>query len=112
LIFYEGENMPPLDVFVAWMGDKAYPIAVCAARRLREVGFSVELPVTEQKLRKALGRANKLGARFAVILGDDEVDSGQWSVKRLSDGVQKKLAESEALAFLKGGSKWSLRKNN
>lgn len=92
-----------LDVFVAWMGEKAYPMAVHATRRLREAGFSVELPAAEQKFGKALGQANKLGARFALILGDDEAGGGQWSVKRLSDGAQKKLAESEALAFLKEG---------
>jgi histidyl-tRNA synthetase len=92
-----------LDVFVAWMGEKAYPMAVRATQKLRGAGFSVELPATEQKFGKALGQADKLGARFALILGDDEAAGGQWSVKRLSDGAQKKLAESEALAFLKEG---------
>ncbi len=90
-------------VYVAWMGEKAYAVAVRATQRLREAGFSVELPATEQKFGKALGQADKLGARFALILGDEEVKSGQWTVKRLSDGTQKKISESDALAFLKEG---------
>ncbi len=92
-----------LDVYVAWLGEKAYAVAVRATQRLRDAGFSVELPATEQKFGKALGQADKLGARFALILGDEEVGSHQWTVKRLSDGTQKKISESEALAFLKEG---------
>ncbi len=92
-----------LDIFVAWMGEKAYAVAVRATQKLREAGFSVELPATEQKFGKALGQADKLGARFALILGEEEVNSRQWTVKRLSDGTQKKISESEALAFLKEG---------
>ena len=92
-----------LDVFVAWMGEKAYALAIRATQKLREAGLSVELPATEQKFGKALGQADKLGARYALILGEEEVSSGQWTVKRLSDGTQKKMSESEVLAFLKEG---------
>jgi histidyl-tRNA synthetase len=88
-----------LDVFIAWMGEPAYATAVRAARTLRDAGLSVELPPSGQKFGKALGQADKLGARFAVILGEDEVASGQWTVKRLADGTQKKMGEKEFLAL-------------
>jgi histidyl-tRNA synthetase len=92
-----------LDVYIAWAGEKAYSVAVRATQKLRDAGLSVELPAGEQKFAKALGQADKLGARFALILGGEEVTSGQWTVKRLSDGTQKKMTESEVLKFLKQG---------
>jgi len=89
------------DVYIAWMGEKAQPTAIAAARKLREAGFRVELPPTEQKFGKALGQADKLGSRYALILGEDEVASGQWTLKTLADGTQAKFSEAELLEFLR-----------
>jgi histidyl-tRNA synthetase len=92
---------PGRDVYIAWMGEKAYATAIRAAKNLRNAGFSVELPPVEQKFGKALGQADKLGARFALILGDNEVSSGDWTLKTLADGTQQKLTEPQLLDFLK-----------
>jgi len=89
------------DVYIAWMGDKAHATAIRAAKDLRAAGFSVELPPTEQKFGKALGHADKLGARYALILGDNEVAEGLWTLKTLADGSQQKLTEPDLLAFLR-----------
>ncbi len=88
-------------LYIAWMGEKAYATAIRAAKNLRNAGFSVELPPVEQKFGKALGQADKLGARFALILGDNEVSSGQWTLKTLADGKQEKLRESDLVEHLK-----------
>jgi histidyl-tRNA synthetase len=89
------------DAYIAWMGEKAYATALRAAKNLRAAGFSVELPPAEQKFGKALGQADKLGARYALILGDNEVASGEWTVKTLATGEQQKLTELQLLDFLK-----------
>ncbi len=89
------------DVYIAWMGEKAYATAIHAAKILRDVGFRVELPPVEQKFGKALGHADKLGAKFALILGDNEVASGEWTLKTLADGTQQKLTEKQLLDFLR-----------
>jgi histidyl-tRNA synthetase len=89
------------DVYVAWMGEKAEATAIKAARRLREAGLRVELPAVAQKFGKALGMADRLGARFALILGEDEVASGMWTVKTLADGSQEKVGENELIELLK-----------
>ena len=88
------------DVYIAWMGETARATAIRAAKKLRSVGFSVELPPVEQKFGKALGQADKLGAKFALILGDNEVASGEWTLKTLADGTQQKLTEPQLLDFL------------
>jgi histidyl-tRNA synthetase len=89
------------DVYIAWMGEKAFATAVRAAKDLRAAGYRVELPTTEQKFGKALGQADKLGACYALILGEDEVTSGDWTLKTLADGSQKKYTESELLEYLR-----------
>ena len=89
------------DVYIAWMGEKAHATAIRAAKNLRNAGFSVELPPVEQKFGKALGQADKLGARFALILGDNEVASGEWTLKTLATGEQAKIKEGHLIEHLK-----------
>jgi histidyl-tRNA synthetase len=89
------------DVFIAWMGQNAYATAIRAAKTLRNAGFRVGLPATELKFGKALERASKLGSRFALILGDNEVQSGEWTVKNLATSEQQKLTEQALLDYLK-----------
>ena len=88
-------------IYIAWMGEKAFATAIRAAKDLRAAGYRVELPATEQKFGKALGQADKLGARYALILGEDEVVSGEWTLKTLADGSQEKYTESELLEHLR-----------
>jgi histidyl-tRNA synthetase len=89
------------DVYIAWMGERAYATAVRAAKDLRNAGFSVELPPSELKFGKALGQADKLGARYALILGDNEVAEGLWTLKTLADGTQTKLPEPAIIEHLR-----------
>ncbi len=89
------------DVYIAWMGEKAYETAIRAAKNLRDAGFRVELPPVEQKFGKALGQADKLGSRYALILGENEVNSGEWTLKDLADGKQEKVPEASLAAHLR-----------
>lgn len=89
------------DVYMVWMGDKALVAAIRVTKGLRQAGLRVELPPVEQKFGKALGQADKRGARYALILGDDEIASGQWTLKTLADGSQVKYSEAELLEFLR-----------
>ena len=93
-------HLPGLAVFVAWMGPKAYQAAVAIARKLRDCGLIVELPAEEMKFKKSLGLADKLGAKYALIIGEDEVASGTYTLKRLANANQQKLAEPELLEYL------------
>jgi histidyl-tRNA synthetase len=96
-----GQVQQGRDIYIAWMGEKAYATAIRAAKDLRKAGFSVELPPLEQKFGKALGQADKLGAKYALILGDNEVSEGLWTLKTLADGTQQKFTESDLLEFLR-----------
>jgi len=96
----QAPKLPGLGVFVAWMSTATYPAAVRIAGKLRDGGVSLELPPEEMKFKKSLGLADKLGARYALIIGEDEVASGTFTLKRLADGEQKKFKENELLEYL------------
>jgi histidyl-tRNA synthetase len=97
----KGQIQQGRDVYIAWMGEHAYAAAIRAAKDLRNAGFSVELPPLEQKFGKALGQADKLGAKYALILGDNEVSEGLWTLKTLATGEQAKFPEPDLLQFLR-----------
>src|ERR1700674_4293078 len=90
-----------LDVYLAWFGAATQPAAIGLARRLRDAGFVVELPAVDMKFGKSLGLADRLKARHAVILGEDEVAAGVVTVKCFADGTQQKLAEPELFSYLR-----------
>jgi histidyl-tRNA synthetase len=98
-----GESATPsgFDVYLAWFGAAAQSAAIGLARRLRDAGFIVELPAVEMKFGKSLGLADRLKARHAVIMGDDELAAGIVTVKCLADGSQQKLAEPDLFSYLR-----------
>ncbi len=89
-----------VDVFIVWMGASGQAAAIKLARVLRDAGVKVEVPAVEMKFGKALGLADKLGAKHAVMIGENEIAAGKFTVKRLADAVQKSLSEAELVAEL------------
>lgn len=87
--------------FIVWIGEEVRKIAIQIARRLRDAGISVEVPPEPMRFGKALSLANRLGVRYALILGEDEVASGQLTLKRLADGDQRKISAEELAAHLR-----------
>jgi histidyl-tRNA synthetase len=100
----EGHAPGGLDAYLAWFGPAAQAAAIGLARRLRDAGFVVELPAVEMKFGKSLGLADRLKARYALIVGEDELAAGIITVKRLSDGTQQKVVEAELFAYLRSGN--------
>jgi histidyl-tRNA synthetase len=69
------------------------------ARDLRRAGIGVEL-ATEGKLKRAMELANKLGARFTLIVGDNEIAAGQYALKNMQTGQQENVAASDLKQFI------------
>jgi histidyl-tRNA synthetase len=84
----------PLDVFMAPLGEAALLHAGSLARDLRRRGVSVEVS-TSPKLKRAMELANKAGARFTLILGDDEIAAGVYSLKEMTSGEQHRVTREE-----------------
>jgi histidyl-tRNA synthetase len=64
---------------------------------LRAAGVSAAVSFEERPLKAQLRMADRSGAAFAVIVGDDEVRDGTATVRRLTDGEQETI-EAKGLA--------------
>jgi len=85
------EHKHVLDVFIAPLGEAAARHAALLARDLRKRGGSVEVS-SDKKLKRALETANKIGAQYALIFGDDELASGTFQWKNMTTGEQVALS--------------------
>ena len=86
------------DVYIAAVGDAAFAAGVNVAERLRDrlTGARVELNLGGGSFKSQLKRADRSGAAYAVILGEDEVSRGEAGVKPLrSDEAQFGVAIDE-----------------
>jgi histidyl-tRNA synthetase len=71
------------EIVVLPVGAAAEPLALQIAQRLRHNGVRVELESGEKSLKSQMRRADKLGARYALIVGDDEIKAGALTVRDL-----------------------------
>jgi histidyl-tRNA synthetase len=82
-----------LDLCIAPLGEPALRHAALLARDLRRGGASVE--IAEGKLKRILELANKLGARFTLIVGDNEINAGRYALKEMATGRQEEVTRDE-----------------
>jgi histidyl-tRNA synthetase len=95
----EGEQKSTvLDLFVAPLGAAAMHHAGTLTRDFRRAGYAVEL--VEAKLKRAMELANKFGARFTLIIGDNEIAAGRYALKNMASGDQQNMTRDEILAAL------------
>jgi histidyl-tRNA synthetase len=85
----------PVDIYIAPLGAGMNIHAAKLARDLRRQGIVVTAGDENFKLKKSLETASKMGVRFALILGENEVNSGQYALKNLSTGEQASVGKSE-----------------
>lgn len=72
--------------------------AIKLVQELREQGVSCDFDMANKKFTKQLEKASKV-AKFALILGEDEINSGNVSVKDLSNSEQKTISRSVVVRF-------------
>src|SRR5579864_4198864 len=92
------------DVYVAPLGAGMNVAAAQLARELRRNGVIVTMGDETFKLKKSLETASKLAARFALIVGENEVNSGQFALKNLARGEQISVARAELPSRIIGSS--------
>jgi len=85
--------------YLSLMTPAAETHAARIAARLRRA-IPVEVDFTGRSLKAQLKTANLRGARFAIILGPDEIDARTATLKDLDSGVQKTLPESDLLELI------------
>lgn len=95
--------VPVPDAYVVHVGEAASQQAWKAAEAMRSARLTVVLHCGGGSFKSQMKRANGSGARFAVIIGDDEANEGVVSLKPLrDDGEQQKLSIEAAAGLIRG----------
>lgn len=105
LITMEKQGCPYLtpkkcDLYIATMGDAALEKAMTLAAELREFGYRAEYDLVGRGLKAQMKYANKIGAAFTMVIGDNELADGKAKLKEMSEGkeseisIENKFAES------------------
>ncbi len=103
LLQEQGATPPALaaDVYLLHAGEAAGSMAPHLAETLRDAGLSVVLHCGGGSFKSQMKKADASGARYAVIIGDDEVAAGEASIKPLREsGEQRRVALGNLAEFL------------
>jgi histidyl-tRNA synthetase len=90
----------PLDLYIAPMGDAALRHCAVLAGDIRNLDVSVEVG-TERKLKRMLELANKLEARYTLIVGDNEIVTQSYTLKDMASAQQETLTRQALLDRLR-----------
>jgi histidyl-tRNA synthetase len=83
------------DVYVAPLGAGMNGEAAMLARELRREGVVADLGDESFRLKKSFEAATKAGAKYILIVGENEVKAGAFSLKNLESGEQVSVAKSD-----------------
>ena len=92
------------DVYIAPLGAGMDRESARLARELRHQDLMVELGDETFRLKKSLETASKLGARFALIVGENEIKADSFALKNLATGEQVSVPHSELVERIRPNS--------
>lgn len=92
-------NTSPTDVLILPMTEDLTP-AIQFATVLREAGIRAQVYGEKKKFKAKMAYANKLKVPYVVILGEDELRGGVYSVKDMATGEQQALTREEAVSVI------------
>jgi histidyl-tRNA synthetase len=89
---------PSPSLYMIPLGEKALNACFVLSQKLREEGVSVHLDFTGKKVAKSIEIADDMGASFVLVLGEEELESGQIELKEMGRSIKHKMSFSELSA--------------
>ena len=83
------ENKPIL--YIAPMGNEARAKAMKLVSDLRARGYYAECDISARSLKAQMKYADKIGARYTLIIGDSELESGKAQLKEMASSTQQEI---------------------
>ncbi|WP_448820357.1 histidine--tRNA ligase [Cetobacterium sp.] len=98
-----GENFPKreLDVYIAWLGETTRDFAFELANDLRVSGKSVSIDYTSKAMKAHMKKADKVGAKNVIIIGEDEMNKGVVMLKDFINRTQEEVSRENIKKILK-----------
>lgn len=94
------ENTSDVKLYVANIGEKADLFAQKLVNDLRQSGICAEKDLMSRSLKAQMKYADKIGAEYTVVIGDDEIEKGVVTLKNMSNGEQKEIEIAALQGFL------------
>lgn len=91
----------PADILITFFEESSESASIQIAADLRDAGYRVEWYPEPVRLQRQLKYADRNKIPLAVIIGPDEMESGQVSLKNMVSGEQETLARSDLLTRIK-----------
>lgn len=96
MLLMENQGLPfpeasKCELYIATMGEKATIQAAAMANALRREGMFVEFDVVGRSVKAQMKYANKIGAKFTVVIGDSELENGTVKLKNMETGEEQEL---------------------
>ncbi len=86
------------DLYIASMGKAASEQAFRMVSALRAEGFSAQCDLVGRSVKAQMKYANKLGAKYSMVLGDNELSEGRAALKAMATGTQQEMTIGEGFA--------------
>jgi histidyl-tRNA synthetase len=80
------------DLFLCLLGHEASEKGLILAEQLRAEGLWIEINYDNSSLRSQMRKANRIGAKNVIVLGEDEIKNGEISIKNMTDGKDLKTS--------------------
>ena len=90
-------DAPRCDLYLVSMGSAAAKKCFALASAMREGGAAVECDIVGRSLKAQMKYADKLGARFTVVVGDNELETGRAQLKDMNSGSVEEVTLDEGL---------------
>ena len=104
----EAAPIEATQIYVVSRGDRGELMALQVARQLRQVGYTIDLDLTSAAFGKQFKRADRSGARWALVIGDDEAREGLVLMRDLragqAAGAEERLTVQQLLVHLSQAS--------
>ena len=79
------------DLYIASMGESANIKAAAIAKELRSEGMCVQFDTVGRGLKAQMKYANKIGALYTLVLGDNEIETGNIKIKNMETGNESEM---------------------
>ena len=87
-------------LYIITLGEQADKRGVQLLHNLRANNIRADMEYLGRSLKARMRKANELGARYCIIIGEDELVKGKFSLKDMQTGQQRDVSEEELLAQL------------
>ena len=89
------------DVFIANIGADADVFVQKLVLDLRKVGIAAERDYLERSVKAQMKYANKLNAKYSIVIGDDDISAGKANIKNMTDGENAEISFENLADYLK-----------